>query len=274
MTRALIHGAGRMARMVLTRMPEFECYQLAGLVSRTKPDDLLAIDWFASLDGLQSKADLLIDFTLPGGTRSAAQWCASNNVAFLSGTTGLLTEDIETLKLAALKIPVLWAPNLSPGVALVKKLVAQAAATLGVEASIHITETHHVHKLDAPSGTALALAATAMEGRDKSPEHKLGSARQESPAKESENGESENGESEEGELSFTSLREGEVIGEHTVSFAVADELIEITHKALNREVFANGALKAGEWLVQQKAGFYTTSEWLGLDGQRPGTSSV
>ena len=223
-----------MARRVLAQLPEFENYELVGLVSRSQQDDLSETDWFPSLDDIKTSADLLIDFTLPGGTRLAAQWCESNVVALLSGTTGLSEEDIEALKTAALKVPVLWAPNLSHGVALVTSLVAQAATALGVDASIHISETHHKHKLDAPSGTALALAAAAMEGRSEAP-------------------------------AFTSLREGEVIGEHTVSFALADEVIEITHKALDRDVFAKGALKAGEWLVKQKPGYYSTSDWLGLD---------
>ena len=113
MTRALVHGAGRMARRVLAHIPENENYELAGLVSRTKPDDAPVTGWFASLEDFDGSADLLIDFTLPGGTRLAAEWCQRNGVALLSGTTGLLDEDIEALKNAALKVPVLWAPNLS-----------------------------------------------------------------------------------------------------------------------------------------------------------------
>lgn len=255
MIRTLIHGAGRMARRVLAQIPEFESYQLLGLVSRTEPDDLSAIDWFASLEDLETRADLLIDFTLPGGTRTAAQWCASNGVALLSGTTGLLEEDIQALQEAARKIPVLWAPNLSYGVALTKTLVVQVAAALGASASIHITETHHKHKLDAPSGTALALAAAAMEGRNERLEDLLEPGRLDKLARGGD----------EGELSFTSLREGEVIGEHTVSFVLPNEVIEITHKALDRDVFAKGALKAGEWLVTQAPGYYSTSDWLALE---------
>lgn len=244
MTRALVHGAGRMARRVLARMPDFEGYQLTGLVTRTLPDDLSAIDCFASLDELEATADLLIDFTLPGGTRTAAQWCASNGVALLSGTTGLAEEDIRALKQAAKKVPVLWAPNLSHGVALVKTLVAQTAGVLGPDVNIHIEETHHKHKQDAPSGTALALAAAVKEGQGEGADVAV-------------IGDSQN-------LTFTSLREGEVIGDHTVSFILNDELIEITHKALSRDVFANGALKAGQWLVKQAPGYYSTSDWLGL----------
>ena len=253
MIRTLLHGAGRMARRVLVHLPEYEGFEPVGLVSRSQPDEDLGVEWFDALEKLNSKADLLIDFTLAGGTRAAAQWCASNEVAMLSGTTGLTDEDISALKAAALKVPVLWAPNLSYGVALTSALVHQAANALGVQANITINDIHHQHKLDAPSGTALALAKAAMEGRSGSLREMLKEERLASDPN-----------TQDGELAFTSVREGEVVGEHTVSFALSDEVIEITHKALDRDVFAKGALKAGEWLVKQPAGYYSTSDWLGL----------
>lgn len=245
MTRALIHGAGRMAQRVLAQLPDFESYELAGLVSRTRPQDLSAVDWFASLDDFSGSADLLIDFTLPGGTRQAAQWCARNKVALLCGTTGLSDEDVAALRAAAMKVQVLWAPNLSFGVALMSSLVRQAAGALGVTAKITINDIHHQHKIDAPSGTALALGAAAIEGL---------SGNMQDPSGDDGDG-----------LAYSSVREGEVIGEHTVSFVLPDEEIEISHKALSREVFAKGALKAGEWLVDQGPGYYSTGDWLGLD---------
>jgi len=254
MTRTLVHGAGRMARRVLAHMPEFEKYELTGVVSRTQAEDLPATDWVASLEDFNASADLLIDFTLPGGTRTAADWCARNGVALLSGTTGLTDEDIKALKTAAQSVPVLWVPNLSFGVALMASLVRQAAGALGASANITINDIHHHHKVDAPSGTALALATAVMEGRSERLEDLLDPERLESLS---------NGG--EGALTFSSVREGEVIGEHTVSFALADEVIEISHKALERDVFAKGALKAGEWLVGQGPGYYSTGDWLGLD---------
>lgn len=208
---------------------------MVGLVSRTQPAGLGEVDWFPSLEQVDSTVDLLIDFTLPGGTEAAAHWCTANSVAMVSGTTGLRDADFKALKNAALKAPVLWAPNLSQGVALMTALVSQTADALGKQAEIAIHDIHHKHKLDAPSGTALALAQAAR--------------------------------ADEGDISFSSAREGEVIGEHTVSFVLADEVIEITHKALDRDVFAKGALKAGLWLVKQAPGYYSTREWLCLGGQ-------
>ena len=174
-------------------------------------------------------------------------------MALLSGTTGLADEDSRALKSAAQKVPVLWAPNLSYGVALMVALVQRAADVLGASANITITDKHHQHKVDAPSGTALALAAAVMEGRSERLEDLLDPKQLEGLP-----------DGDHGELVFSSIREGEAVGEHTVHFELPDEVIEIGHKALKRDVFAKGALKAGEWLVRQKPGFYSTSDWLGL----------
>ena len=111
MTRTLIHGAGRMARRILARSTEFDRIEILGLVSRSRPQADPGANWYASLGELDFSVDLLIDFTLPGGTRDAAQWCAANRVALLSGTTGLAEADTGALKSAALKVPVLWAPT-------------------------------------------------------------------------------------------------------------------------------------------------------------------
>ena len=244
MTRILVHGAGRMARRVLAQLPGYENFELLGLVSRSRPDDDIGTDWFESFSEANVSADLLIDFTLPGGTRLAAEWCAANNVALLSGTTGLTGDDVKALENASLKVPVLWAPNLSHGVALMTSLVRQTANVLGVNSNISISDIHHQHKKDAPSGTALALATAARDGRS---ERLAGSSV-----------------TDEGEITFSSVREGEVVGEHTVSFTMGDEVIEITHRALDRDVFAKGALKAGEWLVEQAPGYYSTGDWMGM----------
>ena len=242
MTRTLIHGAGRMARRVLTLLPDFEGFELVGMVSRARPDEEPGVDWFGSLNDVSTAVDLLIDFTLPGGTRVAASWCAANKVALLSGTTGLADTDFSALKNAALEVPVLWAPNLSRGVALITALVRQASAALGTDTEVSINDFHHRHKLDAPSGTALALGVAVKKGQTENP-----------PGIEPD------------EPTYSSVREGEVIGEHTVSFATPGELIEISHKALERDVFARGALTAGDWLVKQAPGYYSSSDWLGLD---------
>ena len=241
MTRALIHGAGRMARRVAALLPGLEGFELVGMVSRSANMEDPGIHCFASLDECEAGVDLLIDFTLPGGTADAAEWCAANGVALVSGTTGLTSKDFNALEAAARTVPVLWAPNLSHGVALMMALVRQASSIIDGSADVSISDIHHRHKVDSPSGTALALADAVKNGRPAS-----------------------TGKDEGVEPAFSSVREGEVVGEHTVSFTTDDEVIEITHKALERDVFAKGALKAGQWLVNQESGYYSTGDWLGL----------
>lgn len=249
MTRILLHGSGRMALRVLANQPGFKNIELVGLVSRTKPADVPADRWWSSLELVGQNVDLLIDFTLPGGTATAAQWCATHSVAMLSGTTGLGEADFDALKSAAHKAPVLWAANLSQGVALTAALLRQCATVLGDQADVSIHDVHHVHKLDAPSGTALALGEAVLKGLS---QIDAASGEGQVPVDAGD------------EISYSSTREGEVIGDHTVRFALQDEVIEIRHQALHRDVFAKGALRAGQWLVKQKPGLYTTSDWLGL----------
>jgi 4-hydroxy-tetrahydrodipicolinate reductase len=234
--KVLIHGGGRMGCRLLAAVMDSDEFELAGLVSELRPEGLAAADWRTSLADFNSAADLLIDFTLTGGPGVAAHWCEENRVPLLSGTTALSDEDKSALQSAANKVPVMWAPNLSLGIALMNGLVRKAAGTLGMDAAIHVTETHHVHKLDAPSGTALALAESARKARPLAGDD---------------------------EITFTSNREGEVVGEHTVCFSFGDEVLELTHKALDRDIFVHGALKAGSWLIDQAPGRYTTEDWLG-----------
>lgn len=250
-----------MARRVLALMPEFTHYQLTGVVSRTPAEGLPDAIWLDSLADVKTPPDILIDFSLPGGTRNATRWCARNGVALLSGTTGLSEEDHALLRDAAQTIPVLWAPNLSRGVALLTVLVRQAAAVVGVQTNVTIADVHHRHKIDSPSGTALALARAVVQGRSEPLADLLEPARL---------ADLSNGDV--GELAFTSVREGEVIGDHTVRFESNDEVIELRHRALDRDVFASGALKAGAWLVRQKPGIYTTIDWLGLNRESGGVS--
>lgn len=236
--RVLIHGGGKMGLRLLAVVGESAQFDLAGMVCKPRPDELPRELWSPAFPASGDGVDLVIDFTLTGGPATASAWCAEHGVALLSGTTALSDEDRAGLQTAAETTPVFWAPNLSFGIALMNKLVRQAATALGGEAEIHVTETHHVHKQDAPSGTALALAEAVRDA--------IGAAGG-------------------GEITFTSLREGEVVGDHAMRFAFGDEVLEIRHEALDRDIFVHGALKASAWLVQQPPGYYTTEDWLGRD---------
>jgi 4-hydroxy-tetrahydrodipicolinate reductase len=199
-----------------------------------------APDWesiaphFFSLDELPALPALLIDFTMPAGTRKAVEWCAQNDVALLSGVTGL-TDDVTTASQnAAKKVPVLWSPNLSLGVNLLAELAKQAAAVLDPDTRVEIEDIHHQWKKDAPSGTALMLgeAITAQRGNAGA------------------------------EIDYSSIREGEIIGEHKITFHMAGEEFDLVHRAHDRSIYALGALAAGKWLVGQPAGLYSASDWL------------
>ena len=236
MIHTLIFGAGRMARSMLLLVSEFPAIKPIAIVSPVAPDwknTETVVPFFTSLEAahaaLESKPDLVIDFSLNSGTPIAAKWCADHGVALLSGVTGIDKATDELLDQAAGKAPVLWAPNLSFGVNLLAGLLRQAAPLVGSETGIVIEETHHAGKKDAPSGTALHLAKQF---------------------------------SDDNEISFVSHREGDVVGVHEVRLSFQDESLTFRHRAGQRRLFARGALQAGQWLVTQKPGRYSASDWI------------
>jgi 4-hydroxy-tetrahydrodipicolinate reductase len=170
------------------------------------------------------------------------------------GTTGVTAEEQAVVEAAAKKIPVVQSGNYSLGVNLLLELVRKAASTLGEEYDIEVTEMHHRHKKDAPSGTALMLAKSAAAGRgvdfgEKAVYGRFG----------------DTGERPVGEIAVHALRGGSVIGDHTVMFAGEVERVELTHKAQGREAFAAGALKALEWAAGKAPGIYNMRDVLGFD---------
>lgn len=174
--------------------------------------------------------DVAVDFSLAAGFAPVLALCVQRGAALVSGTTGLQPEQREALERAAGSIPVLSAANFSLGVAVLEELVERAASALpGWDCDI--VESHHVHKLDAPSGTALALGACAEQGG--------------------------------AQPRYASLRAGDIVGEHTVQFATQGERIELIHRATNRDIFARGALQAAAWLAGRSAGRYRLRDLLG-----------
>ena len=168
------------------------------------------------------------------------------------GTTGITADEQKAVDAAAEKIPVVQSGNYSLGINLMLALVEKAAATLGKEYDIEITEMHHKHKKDAPSGTALMLAKSAAKGRGADAGGFIYGR------------EGETGERPVGEIAIHALRGGSVVGDHTVMFAGELERVELTHKAQDRAAFAAGALKALAWAKGQKPGIYTMRDVLGF----------
>ncbi len=207
-------------------------------------------DAHAALNG----AAVLIDFTRPEATIGYLALCEKHRVNMVIGTTGFSAGQIELIHQAAEKIAVVLAPNMSLGVNVTAKLVAMAASSLGMDADIEVFEAHHKMKVDAPSGTALMLGGVAAAARGQSLDavavydrHGKNEAR--TP----------------GSIGFTSMRAGDIVGDHTVFFALKGERIEITHKSSSRATYAEGAIRAAKFLSGKPAGLYTMAAVLGLE---------
>jgi 4-hydroxy-tetrahydrodipicolinate reductase len=201
------------------------------------------------LDALAG-ADVVVDFSTPAVLARACAVASAAGIAIASGTTGLDADATAALEAAATKVPVLWEPNMSVGVHVLSTLVARAVAALGAGYDIEIVEAHHRMKVDAPSGTALRLAAVAKEARNADTRFVHG--REGRPGARAGD-----------EIGVLAMRGGDVIGDHTVFLLGDGERLELTHKASSRDLFARGALRAGSWLVGRPAGRYGLSDVLG-----------
>lgn len=191
-------------------------------------------------------ASALIEFAGPAGFGYALDLALHRGVALVSGSTGLSSQQQAALDAAAARIPVLWSANFSLGVAVLKRLVREAAAALP-DWDCEILEAHHRHKRDAPSGTALALGRAAAEGRGVAFEAVAAAV-------------SRNGERRDGEIGFAVVRGGDVVGEHTVALLGTGERVELGHRATDRDIFARGAVRAALWLAGRAPGRYTLED--------------
>jgi 4-hydroxy-tetrahydrodipicolinate reductase len=198
-------------------------------------------------------ADVLIDFSRSSFLERFAPRCADAGVAIVSGTTALDEAALGALQAAADKVPMLWSANLSIGMQVLYALAEQAATALGDDLDIEIGEVHHRHKADAPSGTALDMGRRINRALGRAPEHGFVTGRT-----------GINCRRQEGDIGFSSMRAGDVIGEHTVLMAIQGERLELTHRASTRQAFVGGALRAARWLTGRPPGQYHFAEVLGL----------
>ena len=218
-SRLLIHGAsGRMGQALVRMRGEFPDLQLSAAVSGRQAPVIEGVEGFmaAQLDHVPA-FDVCIDFSLPEAFDAVLELCLVRGAALVSGTTGLSTAQGARLEAAASRIPVLWAANFSLGVAVLGDLVERAARALPAWQR-DIVESHHIHKKDAPSGTALVLGQAVTRGGGPEPH-------------------------------YASLRAGDIVGEHLVQFTGVGERIELTHRATNRDIFARGALHCASRIV-------------------------
>jgi 4-hydroxy-tetrahydrodipicolinate reductase len=239
----VIGASGRMGRSLIQQLPRFPAFRLhaavvspeSGLLGRDSGEVAGAsptgVPITGRLEAALMGAALAVDFSAAAAATERIELCAAAGVPLLLGTTGLGSGVSGALTDAAQRIPVLVAANTSHGAAVLIDLVRHAASTMGAPFDVSIRDLHHREKRDAPSGTALALGGAVQEGS--------GTPRQ---------------------VQYTSVRGGDLVGEHEVLFLGEGESIRLTHEATDRSVFARGALRAGLWLVRQAPGGYQISD--------------
>jgi 4-hydroxy-tetrahydrodipicolinate reductase len=266
MVNCIVTGAsGRMGRRIVDILLETSGTDVACATERPG-HDIIGMD-IGDFLGLGKKGcpiaddlrhviengDVVIDFTTPESSMNNIRTAAKSGKAMVVGTTGLGKDDLKEIKKLAKKIPIVLAPNMSVGVNLLLKTLSEMAAVLDEDYDVDIVETHHRHKKDAPSGTALKMAQVIASARGKTLDKVCVFERH-----------GNIGERKRGEIGVQTLRVGDVVGEHTVIFGTLGERIEVTHKASSRDVFARGAVRAAQWVVGKPAGLYDMQDVLGI----------
>ena len=262
---ALSGASGRMGMALIAALADHPALQLTAAGMRADAEkatrqqlekagvgfvgDLLV----ASNAQLFDAADAVIDFSGPEHAVGLAQLAAEQGKVLVSGTTGLSAVQKDALVQAGKNARILWSANMSVAANLLMALVEHAAQKLGPDTDIEILEMHHRHKVDAPSGTALALGEAAARGRSVALHDVWVKAR-----------DGHTGPRKTGDIGFATLRGGDVVGDHTVYFAGQGERLELSHRANSRDIFARGALTAAEWVADKPNGFYTMRDVVKL----------
>ena len=259
-----IHGAaGRAGRRILALAVEDKVFEIAGAVDHPQCP-LLGQDagqvagvgdlGLAITSGLNTKSDVVIDFSLPQAANEVIAFCRDNQTALVMGTTGLGDEQMEALRQAAGSIAIVQATNMSLGMNLLFSLVGKVAKSLGEAYDIEIIEAHHRLKKDAPSGTALSLAQAICDetGRDYPGDLVHGRHGKEALRQK-------------GTIGMHAIRGGDIVGQHSVIYSTLGETVTISHEAHSRDTFARGALHAARWVCDQKPGLYSMKDVLGLE---------
>ena len=243
MTKLVINGSrGRMGQALIACAARNPALQVVGTV-----------DVGDNLETFLPDASAVIDFTLHDATLNVARVCAKWSMPLVIGTTGHTDDEKAAIRQACAPIPVVWATNFSTGVNTLFWLTRKAAEILGPNFDLEVVEMHHRHKKDAPSGTATTLLEILADVRKVQLAEALRHGRK-----------GITGERTPTEIGIHALRGGDVVGDHTVMFAAPGERVELTHKASSRETFANGALRAAEWVVGKPSGIYDMQDVLGL----------
>ncbi len=263
--RVAIAGAsGRMGRMLAQALVESADCQLAGALDVADSVHIGndATGFLGQASGVVIKADLhaglqhaqvLIDFTRPEGTMAHVKACREKGVKMVIGTTGFSDEQKREIQAASQDIAIVMAPNMSVGVNVTLKLLEMAAAALANDYDIEIIESHHRHKVDAPSGTALKMGEVIAQALGRDLKQCAVFDRQ-----------GHTGARPDKAIGFSTIRGGDIVGDHTVLFAGTGERIEITHRSSSRSTYAEGSLRAVRFLAHQQHGMFDMFDVLGL----------
>ncbi len=261
---AVAGAAGRMGQAIVKTIPGISGTVLSAAIEAPGHPDIgkdagtiagcnpMSVKITDNLEKALESSDVLIDFTFHTAIPSNMRLVTQYRRAAVIGTTGLTEDEKAVVVTASLDVPVVSAPNMSLGVNLLFAFAKKAAESLGLNYKVQIDETHHIHKKDAPSGTALGLGHKIAEGwqSDFRKIYTFDEDNSRTPA--------------DGKILIRSKREGEVVGDHTVVFENSGETITLSHSANNREAFALGAVKAAAWIVDKRPGLYDMQDVLGL----------
>ena len=266
MTKVAIAGAaGRMGKTLIETVVDTDGVELSAAIERsgisvigTDAGEIAGVGSLGvaitdDLNSVTDAFDVLVDFTIADATVVNIEVCAEAEKRMVIGTTGLVQMQVDRLHVIGKALPIVFAPNFSVGVNATFKLLEIAAGIFGDDVDIEIAEAHHRHKVDAPSGTALRMGEVVAEqlGRDLDEVAVYGR-------------EGMTGERNRQTIGFSTIRAGDIIGEHRVMFAGLGERVEISHRAHSRANFAQGAIRSAIWVMDQEAGVFDMQDVLGL----------
>ncbi len=262
---AMLGVNGRMGRAIVSVLQESGDLQLVGALAEVGSEFIgqdaafgagkaTGVKVVSDVAVAIAQAEVAIDFTVPAATRLHLAACVKASKALVIGTTGFDAAGKQEIEAAARQIPIMFAPNMSVGVNVLYKLAQVAAQALGSDYDVEIFEAHHKHKLDTPSGTAVRLGEAIASAQQASFKSVADYERASAP-----------GPRKQGSIGFSVARGGDIVGDHIVMFAGPSERIEIVHRAHDRKVFAQGAVRAARWLVGRQAGLYSMQDVLGLN---------
>lgn len=263
---AVVGATGRMGKTIIETIHKTDNVKLTAAIGRKESSlissdigELCGIGKYGiplddSLENRVNEFDVVIDFTLPDYSMANLDFCNKHKKALVIGTTGFSDTQKDKLKTTAQNIPVVFAPNMSAGINLVFKLLHIAANVMGRDSDIEVIDIHHRNKVDSPSGTALRMGEIMANVLDRDLTKCAIHGR-----------EGKSGVRDRETIGFSTIKAGDVVGDHTVLFAAEGERIEITHKASNRSTFASGAVRAAVWLMKNKVnGLFDMQDVLDL----------